>query len=1375
MGSLVLGLLINIALGLPIPEPPAATGAAVAGGTAQTADGSRPTDRDVNSSSSDDGEERRGVELVPSNASHSDDESTSPPPEGWEMPGPLSNLDDPYWCYPNPAGDPISETVPLVNALNVEASTPITTTFCIDVVPATVEVGLAFRGSFTGTYPGTYSSSDSIEWVFDPDFDFKPGEVVVGTASGLIEKEVGTPSALDPPYTWQFTVAVDGGTGVFGDSGQSLGSSTSAFVSLGDLDGDGDIDAFVANFGAPNTVWLNDGSGILSYGGATTGNSNSNGAALGDVDDDGDLDAFVANWSEVNRVWLNDGAGGFTDSGQSLGSSNSGGVSLGDLDGDGDLDAFVANNVGNTVWLNDGTGVFSDSSQSLGTSYSWSAVLGDIDDDGDLDAFVGNFSSIPNKVWLNDGSAVFTDSGQSLGSSSSTGVALGDVNGDGYLDALAANLGGNSVWLNDTAGALIDSGQSLGSASSNGLALGDVDADGDLDVFVSNWSGAENRVWLNNGAGTFSDSGRSLGDYPGRHVASGDLDGDGDNDAFFGNDGGANFVWLNRDPIDLEMSQADLLDPVSVDCQIEYTVTVTNLDPDNAAYEVELVDTLPAASTYISAVPDQGSCSEAAGVVTCGLGTVGALGSVDVVINVRAPSVDGEVDNTATATSDVPDPDASNSVGVIETTTVELDPDGDCVPDSVDNCPADDNPGQADIDGDGVGDACDNCPLDPNPSQEDTEGDGFADACDNCPYVVNPGQEDLDGDDIGDACDICPAVAGSSPITATVPIPNALDVSASTDVGASFCADLDVSTVITTTFTVRGHYTGIYDGTFSSPPPDHEVVFDPSLDFKPGEVVMTTASRLMESSDGKSLYPPYTWQFTVAVDGGTGVFADSGQELGSSDSVDVSLGDIDGDGDLDAFVIDYGQPDVVWLNDGSGGFTDSGQALGNSSSRGVALGDVDGDGDLDAFVSNRNQPNRVWLNDGSGGFTDSGQALGSSYSWGVALGDVDGDSDLDAFVATSFSQVGPPANRVWLNDGSGGFTDSGQALGSSSSYGVALGDVDGDGDLDAFVGNSENQPNRVWLNDGLGEFTDSGQALGGSRSQGAALGDVDGDGDLDAFVGNAIGPNRVWLNDGLGGFTDSGQALGSGDSDGVALGDVDGDGDLDAFVSNDNVPMRVWLNDGAGGFTDSGQAFVSSRSQGAALGDVDGDGDLDAFVSNYASQPNRVWLNRDNEPVACFTVSPNPADEGEDVTLDASCSEQPHPDHAIVLWEWDLDDDGQFDDGTGEVLVYAFPDNGDWTVSLRVTDDNSPPEQDATSELVIVANVSPVVDAGPDQVVSVGETVAFSGSFADPGTGDSHTIAWDFGDGTPPVSGTLTPTHAYAANGTYTGHAHGHR
>ena len=247
-------------------------------------------------------------------------------------------------------------------------------------------------------------------------------------------------------------------------------------------------------------------------------------------------------------------------------------------------------------------------------------------------------------------------------------------------------------------------------------------------------------------------------------------------------------------------------------------------------------------------------------------------------------------------------------------------------------------------------------------------------------------------------------------------------------------------------------------------------------------------------------------------------------------------------------------------------FTNSGQALGDSKSKSVAFGDLDGDGDLDAMVANySDQPNTVWTNDGSGIFTNSGQALGNSRSNSVALGDLDGDGDLDAMVANNYQTVGGAPSTVWTNDGTGTFTKS-QELGLSTYYSVALGDLDGDGDLDAMVANYlpgeiNNQPNTVWINDGTGTFTNSGQALGNSNSLSVALGDLDGDGDLDAMVGNGSQPNTVWTNDGSGTFTNSGQTLGDSRSQSVALGDLNGDGDLDAMVGNVAQPNTVWMND----------------------------------------------------------------------------------------------------------------------------------------------------------------------------------------------------------------------
>ena len=127
--------------------------------------------------------------------------------------------------------------------------------------------------------------------------------------------------------------------------------------------------------------------------------------------------------------------------------------------------------------------------------------------------------------------------------------------------------------------------------------------------------------------------------------------------------------------------------------------------------------------------------------------------------------------------------------------------------------------------------------------------------------------------------------------------------------------------------------------------------------------------------------------------------------------------------------------------------------------------------------------------------------------------------------------------------GNGTLEDSGQQLGSLQGVSVALGDLDLDGDLDAFVVTNSNQPNLIFTNDGSGTFSDSGQVIGFINATSVALGDIDADGDLDAVVACSAEPNRIYLNLGgnqggvVGTFGDTGQALGNSFSYGIKLGD----------------------------------------------------------------------------------------------------------------------------------------------------------------------------------------------------------------------------------------------
>ena len=112
------------------------------------------------------------------------------------------------------------------------------------------------------------------------------------------------------------------------------------------------------------------------------------------------------------------------------------------------------------------------------------------------------------------------------------------------------------------------------------------------------------------------------------------------------------------------------------------------------------------------------------------------------------------------------------------------------------------------------------------------------------------------------------------------------------------------------------------------------------------------------------------------------------------------------------------------------------------------------------------------------------------------------------------------------------------------------------------------------------------------------LGDLDGDGDLDAFVAN-MGVNKVWLNDGAGTFSDSGQSLGSSESTStaIALGDLNGDGRMDAFVGNNSEANKVYLQVSCDGDLD-----IDGDVDGADLGVLCGNlglVDLGSFAGEF--------------------------------------------------------------------------------------------------------------------------------------------------------------------------------
>jgi len=351
-------------------------------------------------------------------------------------------------------------------------------------------------------------------------------------------------------------------------------------------------------------------------------------------------------------------------------------------------------------------------------------------------------------------------------------------------------------------------------------------------------------------------------------------------------------------------------------------------------------------------------------------------------------------------------------------------------------------------------------------------------------------------------------------------------------------------------------------------------------------------------------------------------------------SMEARAADFDGDGDLDLLVAREEGPNALLLNDGRGVFGDASGRLPAESPHhdheDIAVADFDRDGDVDAIVVAEDDGARdFYLNDGRARFTSASDRLPRRCrSNAVAAADFDGDGDADVV----FGCAGPDV--LLLNDGAGRFRDRSGGLWQGRNWrdvtqDVAVGDVDGDRDLDLVFANEDD--NRLLLNDGRARFGEaprgalplrprrfSGRLRGrfDEESRNVDLADVDGDGDLDVLFSN-VGweegndpQDRLLLNDGRGRFTDSGTSRIPAESlSTIASGfvDVDADGDQDV-VAIHTMPgehHRLLLNSGRGTFTDATGRHLPATLVGDGIeveaADFNGDGRADLYVCGYST------------------------------------------------------------------------------------------------------------------------------------------------------------------------------
>ncbi len=677
-------------------------------------------------------------------------------------------------------------------------------------------------------------------------------------------------------------------------------------------------------------------------------------------------------------------------------------TAAGDVDGDGDIDLFVASFQSNQLLLNDGSGHFTDASAQLPTvaGFALDCEMGDVDGDGDLDIVLASLTLGGGiTIFINGGGGTFTLASPAIilpAGSIPQSVELGDLDGDGDLDIVAA--GGQVLVVRNTGGgtfafaaAAVAAGVITGTKS---VGLSDLDGDGDLDILASSAIGAT-AVLINSGFGTFAPGTGTFppGAAPIEQIVLGDVDGDGDDDAF----------------LILALSGAALY-----------------LNDGSGGFSVAPVQ-LPTLSGYAR---------------TISLVDVDADGDIDALAGTNDSSVllvNSGAGLFTVATGQVPQD--AELTGSTAFAVADLDQDGD--PDVYNGSSA--------------------------PTVWFNDGMGS--------FQILPG--------------LTPVIGRTT--------------------NAVALGDLDAD--------------GDLDAVVGNDGLDHLLINDGSgaFDF---------------------------------VGGATSAFPSPG----GSGANDVRLSDVDGDGDLDALLMTPGAPIALLLNNGAAVFTDASSQIVNGPSSEVSsfdVGDVDADGDIDLLVGTGAPfPNRLFLNDGSGNFMDASGLLPGllAHTSGVHLVDVDTDGDLDAIIRRLQGTIG---YEVWINNGTGAFTALPLASppnGPGLSEVVALGDVDGDGDVDI----ATSAP-RLYLNNGAGVFTlqPSSSAFVGAHPglSAAGLFDIDGDGDLDLVTddvksGSPSG-NRLYINDGTGVFTAAPSALPAiRGTTALAAADLDGDGDVDVFAGN---------------------------------------------------------------------------------------------------------------------------------------------------------------------------------------------------------------------------------
>jgi gliding motility-associated-like protein len=462
-------------------------------------------------------------------------------------------------------------------------------------------------------------------------------------------------------------------------------------------------------------------------------------------------------------------------------------------------------------------------------------------------------------------------------------------------------------------------------------------------------------------------------------------------------------------------------------------------------------------------------------------------------------------------------------------------------------------------------------------------------------------------------------LSSSSPATASN------TVSLDSDITIVFNLPVRTSTLNASNIVITGKNTGIISGTFSGGGTT-SVVFNPTTDFKPGEVITVTLTSALENTSGGPLSPPQTFSFTTrnaATPSPTFTAADIAT---SADGVrSVFAADMDGDGDMDILSASQIDDTIAWYeNDGNANptFTAVDVATSADGAFSVFAADMDGDGDMDIVSASFYDDTIAWYeNDGNANptWTAADVATSADGARSVFAADMDGDGDMDILSASQIDKT-----IAWYeNDGNANptWTAADVATSADGAFSVFAADMDGDGDMDIVSASYDDDTIAWYENDGNANPTwtaaDIATSADGAYSVFAA--DMDGDGDMDILSASQLDNTIAWHeNDGNANptFAAADIATSADSARSVFAADMDGDGDLDIISASLLDDTIAWHeNDGNANPTWTA-ADIATSADGAIsvfAADMDGDGDMDIISASHLDD-TIAWYEINSAP-----------------------------------------------------------------------------------------------------------------------------------------------------------------